>query len=184
MELGLVVLADKIVVSSRRVAEVYGKEHKDVLRAIRTIVEQVPEAERNFAPSSYTDPTGRTLDILAEQERRMDKLEASQEHIKATLVTQPQHWRQDINRMFNLVADKIGQGKFAELRRDSYKRLEERARVDLDRRLQNLKLRLMQEGATRSTIDRANRMDVIEADPKLREIYAAIIKEYTISYVS
>jgi Rha family phage regulatory protein len=59
MELGLVVLADKVVVRSRRVAENYGKEHKDVLRTIRTIIEQVPEARRNFTPSAYFNEQGR-----------------------------------------------------------------------------------------------------------------------------
>lgn len=39
-------------------------------------------------------------------------------------------------------------------------------------------------GASKTAIDKANKLDVIEADPKLREIYASIIKEYTIKFVA
>jgi Rha family phage regulatory protein len=236
MELGLIVLDNKVVVSSRRVAMVYEKEHRDVLRAIRTIIEQVPEALRNFTQSSYTNEQGRempeyimdrqgfsmlvmgftgakareftyrytqafehmaaqltqprtslevlqqTVNQLVEQERRLSQLEASQEHIRKTIITQPDNWRRDMNRLFNRVVECIGREKFAELRRETYKRLEERAHVDLERRLQNLKGRLALEGATKTAIDKANRMDVIEVDPKLREIYAIILKEYSIHY--
>lgn len=237
MQLGLIVLDGKVVVGSRRVAANYGKEHRDVLRAIRTILEQVPEAQRNFAQSSYTNEQGRkmpeysmdrqgfsmlvmgftgeqarrftyrytqafeemasqltapktslevlkqTVIQLVEQERRLSQVEANQQYIRETIIAQPDNWRSEMNRLFNQVVDRVGQSKFAELRRETYKRLEERAHVDLDRRLQNLKGRLALEGATRTAIDKANRMDVIEADPKLREIYAIILKEYSIRYL-
>ena len=55
------------VADSRKVAEVFEKEHKDVLKRTYTLGDQLYLAgqrewtERNFAPSSYTDPTGRSL---------------------------------------------------------------------------------------------------------------------------
>jgi len=49
-ELGLVVVDSKVVVSSRVVAEVFEKEHKDVLRAIRNLETTEEFRERNFAP--------------------------------------------------------------------------------------------------------------------------------------
>lgn len=61
MELGLIIQDSKVVVSSRKVAENYGKEHKNVLRDIRGIIETVPATELNFEPSEYTDLTGRRL---------------------------------------------------------------------------------------------------------------------------
>lgn len=42
--------------TSRAVAERFGKQHKDVLRAIKNLLTEMPEPEfgrRNFAPSSY-----------------------------------------------------------------------------------------------------------------------------------
>lgn len=52
-----------LVTTSRNVAEVFGKNHKDVLRDLRNLLDRCSKefTERNFAPSEYTDPTGRKL---------------------------------------------------------------------------------------------------------------------------
>ena len=50
--------------TSRRVAERFNKLHKDVLKTIKKHLgnKSIAEfTERNFAPSEYTDPTGRKL---------------------------------------------------------------------------------------------------------------------------
>ncbi len=49
--------------TSRDIADAFSKQHKDVLRAIDRICEDCgPEfTERNFAPSTYVDPTGRSI---------------------------------------------------------------------------------------------------------------------------
>ena len=60
-ELGLIIQNDKVVVSSRKVAEVYEKAHKHVLDSIRTILIDVSEAQPNFRLSEYKDSTGRSL---------------------------------------------------------------------------------------------------------------------------
>jgi prophage antirepressor-like protein len=133
-----------------------------------------------YLPQSPTEALLKAVTILHEQEKRLQQLEAGQEHIRETIAYQPDNWRSDMNRLFNKIVERHGREKFAALRRETYKRLEERARVDLDRRLQNLKARLALEGATKTAIERANRLDVIEADPKLREIYAIILKELAI----
>ena len=51
----------KAVTTSRKVAETFEKQHKDVLKAIREL--EMPEdfRERNFAPTVYVDSTGRKL---------------------------------------------------------------------------------------------------------------------------
>ncbi|MEY4750396.1 MAG: hypothetical protein RIQ60_2610 [Pseudomonadota bacterium] len=51
------------VTTSRRVAEYFGKRHRDVLRAVQALLAQVEPAftERSFALSEYTDTTGRKL---------------------------------------------------------------------------------------------------------------------------
>ena len=53
----LTVIDGKPVISSLEVAEMFGKEHKDVLKAIRNAVDDCSEefAQRNFAPGSYLD---------------------------------------------------------------------------------------------------------------------------------
>ena len=59
MKTDLITITDgKPVTTSLKVADVFGKQHKDVLRAIREL--EVPEDfnERNFAPVEYTDAKG------------------------------------------------------------------------------------------------------------------------------
>ena len=51
----------KVFTNSLRVSEKFGKNHKDVLRAIRNIRASKKFTERNFAPSKYKDSTGRSL---------------------------------------------------------------------------------------------------------------------------
>lgn len=56
---------NRIVTDSLTVAEVFGKNHKDVLRDIDNQIEKLNEAnekefsQRNFAPSNYTNERGR-----------------------------------------------------------------------------------------------------------------------------
>ena len=50
-----------LMVSSRRVAEDFGKEHAKVLRAIRNLECSKDFTDANFGVSEYLDPTGRSL---------------------------------------------------------------------------------------------------------------------------
>ncbi|MBF0097158.1 MAG: Rha family transcriptional regulator [Magnetococcales bacterium] len=54
------------IVSSKEVAEKFGKLHKDVLEAIRNLKKECPVwfTERNFPPSDYLDPSGRRLPMF------------------------------------------------------------------------------------------------------------------------
>ena len=52
-----------LVTTSRNIAEVFDKNHKDVLRDIRNILESTIDkefSERNFAPSEFTTERGKT----------------------------------------------------------------------------------------------------------------------------
>ncbi len=49
------------ITTSLKVAEVFGKRHKDVLRAIEGVSCSEGFTRRNFRPSEYTDSTGRKL---------------------------------------------------------------------------------------------------------------------------
>lgn len=64
MSTALVSLVNGIpTTTSQKVAETFGKNHKDVLRGISILQNKCPKefTERNFAPSEYTDNTGRKL---------------------------------------------------------------------------------------------------------------------------
>jgi Rha family phage regulatory protein len=49
----------QIITTSLNIAQVFGKQHKDVLRTIKTLDCSEEFARRNFAPTSYADSQGR-----------------------------------------------------------------------------------------------------------------------------
>ena len=150
----------------------------------RQLVNTYFRAKELMQPMSQIQILQQAINILAEQEKKLLSIEGTVSAIKDTIIQEPDNWREDMNRMFNKIVDRIGGQKFQEVRNESYRLLEKRARVDLTRRLMNLRTRMLDQGATKTAIEKANKLDVIEQDPKLREIYAQIIKKYYIRYVA
>lgn len=99
--------------------------------------------------------------------------------IQDTLLNRDEDWRKSINTMLNRSAFKLG-GQYRDLRKKSYEILEERAHCNLNQRLRNMLDRLEQSGATKTTINNTSKLDVIENDVRLKEIYTTIVKELSI----
>ncbi|MFB9324222.1 ORF6N domain-containing protein, partial [Cryptosporangium minutisporangium] len=97
-------------------------------------------------------------------EQRQQRTESQITTIKETFLQRDDDWRNKINGLLNGAAKRSG-GAYRDLRSLSYQKLEERGRCDLQRRLVNLKERLADSGATKTKINEANRLDVIESDP-------------------
>lgn len=68
------------------------------------------------------------------------------------------------------------------LRSEMYLELERRAGCDLNTRLRNKRNRMVENGCTKAKVSALNKMDVIEDDKKLREIFSKIVTEYEIRY--
>jgi prophage antirepressor-like protein len=135
-------------------------------------------------PVTALEALAQTVQVLQWQEQRLKLLEGTTQAIKDAVISEPDNWREDINHKLNKISQSIGENKFRDVRVESYKLLEQRAGVLLDRRLDNLKTRLLKQGIAKSKIDKANRMDVIDEDKKLREIYGKIVSEYIIRYTA
>lgn len=90
-------------------------------------------------------------------------------------------WREEINHKFNRI-QKCANVQFSILRNEMYGELEHRAGCDLNTRLRNKKQRMADSGCTKTQINNVNKMDVIEEDKKLREIFSKIVSEYEIKY--
>ena len=59
-------------ITSLEIAELTGKQHKDVLKAIRNMEPAWKDVcGRNFALSEYKDPTGRSLPLLCTHQDRV-----------------------------------------------------------------------------------------------------------------
>ena len=88
------------------------------------------------------------------------------------------NWREDTNSLINKICKKTGDYK--DTRHRIYDALNQRARVDIKRRLDNMKARAIVAGMQRSKADALTYLDVIAEDKKLIEIYTAIVKEMAI----
>lgn len=123
--------------------------------------------------------------LIAMEHRQLQIEQKQQEHeqqlatIKETFLQRDDNWRQKINGMLNGAARRSGKS-FKDIRTESYQLLEDRGKCDLNRRLANLRERLADSGHTKTKINETNRLDVIEADPRLKEIYTTIVKELSI----
>lgn len=120
---------------------------------------------------------------LAKQELATKQLESKVDHISEIVTLNSTDWRKDARELINQMAHtQGGYGAYQEIQRDIYHELERRAGCDLERRLTNMKNRMAGEGIRKSKIDRVNKLDVIEREKRLLEIYLAIVKEFSIRY--
>jgi Rha family phage regulatory protein len=116
-------------------------------------------------------------------EQKMDKVIETQQMIKETFVEPIDSWRVDIKHKISTI-----QREMSLSYQDTYGRiyddLEKRAHCDLSLRVCNGRRRLEGGGAKKTQIDGYCRIDVIEADPKLKEIFTTIVKEYLMKYAA
>lgn len=128
------------------------------------------------------------LDQMAQTERNAkeakeiaQKAVETTENIKEAVKPVFDNWREEINAKFNRIQKSINK-PFNVLRTEMYSELEYRAGCDLSTRLRNKKQRMADNGCTKTEINGMNRMDIIEEDKKLREIFSKIVLEYEIKY--
>lgn len=114
-----------------------------------------------------------------ELEQRQDNTDRQMEIVKETFLQRDDDWRNMITGLLKGAAFRRGK-VYQDMWNLAYKQLEDRGRCLLDKRLSNLKERLKESGATKSKITSANRLDVIEEDHKLKEIFTTIVKELSI----
>lgn len=125
-----------------------------------------------------------------EQERRLQQVELrvieteqKQDNIVEILSLNPVEWRRKVNSLINLMAVSLGgYDSHQKIRNESYGHLEERAKCNLNIRLNNKRQKMALEGVAKSKIDKVNKMDVIADDTRLTEVYLGIVKELGIRY--
>ena len=128
------------------------------------------------------------FEAVAEQERMAreakelaKKAIETTENIKEAVKPVFDNWRIEINSKFNRI-QKNADKQFSVLRTEMYAELEKRAGCDLNTRLRNKRSRMQENGCTKTEINNLNKMDIIEEDKKLREIFSKIVSEYEIQY--
>jgi phage regulator Rha-like protein len=151
--------------------EVQRKLIKNYFRA-KEIVQQ---------PKNEFDLMRRMIDQIESAKKEASEAKELAENIKDTIIQTDEDWRKWVNKQVNKIGYERG-GEYQKVRRMSYAMLENRGHCRLEVRLNNLKERLREAGATETRINDANKLDVIGDDPRLREIYKSIIKEMSIKY--
>ena len=141
-------------------------------------------AMKQDKPQSIEDLIIMQAQSMKELRGQVTQLTGTIGNIKEAVISEPDNWREDINRKLNRISQAIGYNKYQEIRAESYKILEQRAGVLLERRLDNKRSRMLKEGMSATAIKKANKMDIIDSDKKLREIYGKIVSEYLIKYVA
>ena len=150
------------------------------------VYDQLEETYFNVRPQPILDPlkiVQGSIQQLVRLDEGQKKLTRRMDNIGSIITLRPGNWREQVNNMLNRISRKAG-GKdaYMNLRRETYKALDERFHVDTEARLTRLKKRMAEAGNKKTAITKTNVLDVIAADPKLTEGYIQIVKEYAIKY--
>jgi hypothetical protein len=132
-------------------------------------------------PKNEFDLMRRMIDQIETAQKEASEAKQIAENIKDTIIETDEDWRNWVNKQINKIGYERG-GEYQQVRRMSYTLLENKGHCRLEVRLNNLKRRLKEAGATKTRINNANKLDVIGEDPKLREIYKGIIREISIKH--
>lgn len=130
---------------------------------------------------------------MAEAERERQEMQSAIrqhtetiENIKEAVTQIPQDgaWRSVIYKKIMRIAFITNKENPGILFNKLYNDLELRAKCNLDTRLKHYKERLLEQGNPPSLVKQKNKLDVINRDDKLREIFTKIVSEYEIKYVA
>lgn len=127
------------------------------------------------------------FDSVARQEQATKKLETKVDNgfkgITEIVGLNVTDWRKQTQALIRKMAKtQGGYGAYREIGSEIYAETDRRAGSDLHRRLINLRKNMAIEGASKSKQQRANKLDVIENDKRLKEIYLAVVKDFAIKY--
>lgn len=120
---------------------------------------------------------------LAQQELATKKIDAKLDNIAEIVGLNTTDWRKECRNLINRMAQTQGGYKaYGEIQSSIYEEVDRRAGSALKTRLTNLRRRMAEEGVSKSKRDKTNKLDVIENDKKLKEIYLAVVKDFAIKY--
>ena len=123
------------------------------------------------------------LKVNAEHERKIKRLDQKVDNITEIVSLNTTEWRKTAKGLIHKMAKTEGGfGAYQQIQGDIYKEVDARAGSSLKTRLTNLRQRMALNGSCKSAIDRLNRLDVIDADKRLKQIYMAVVKDFAIKY--
>lgn len=162
---------DKLVESYFRVRQI-ADDLSPQMKMLYGMLDQMVAAERQAKEAKQIADNARET-----ASRAVESVENIKEAVKPIF----DNWREETNEKFNRIQRKADK-PFNVLRTEMYVELECRAGCDLGTRLRNKRNRMLESGCTKTEANNLNKMDIIESDKKLREIFSKIVSEYEIKY--
>lgn len=147
--------------------------------------------EEKSKPVSQLDAIIAGLQATKELQEKMEVVEQVQvqqqqaiQNIRNVVAINTTDWRKDTTNIINRIAMSRDGGaeNIQAIRKESYDLLEKRANCKLSVRRKNLQRVMLENGVSKSKVDKVTYLDVIERDNRLKEIYIAIVKEMAIKY--
>lgn len=147
--------------------------------------------EEKSKPVSQLDAIIAGLQATKELQEKMVVVEQVQvqqqqaiQNIRNVVAINTTDWRKDTTNIINRIAMSRdgGPDNIQTVRKESYELLEKRANCKLSVRRKNLQRVMLENGVSKSKVDKVTYLDVIERDNRLKEIYVAIVKEMAIKY--
>lgn len=118
-----------------------------------------------------------------EQQKAIEDVNQRLDGIREIMCIHPDNWRRDFRKLLNKIAVAQGCGEaYPDINNEAFELVELRGHCNLNRRLVNQKNRMREAGATLKALKDMNRVDVIAEDPRLTEIYIAVVKELAVKY--
>ncbi|WP_255446560.1 hypothetical protein [Bacillus sp. JAS24-2] len=123
--------------------------------------------------------------VLANQEIEQKRLskevtetKEKVENISEIVTLNTTDWRKETTTLLNKISSKLGGFEiYRNIRNESYDILEQRANANLSIRVTNKQKKMALEGVQKSRINKVSKLDVINDDKRLLEIYLAVVKE-------
>ncbi|MET1928451.1 antA/AntB antirepressor family protein [Enterococcus faecium] len=123
------------------------------------------------------------FNAVAKQELETKRLATQMDNITEIVALNTTDWRRDCRNFVNKMAQtQGGYGAYQEIQTAIYEEVDRRAGSSLKTRLTNLRNRMAGEGVPKSKRDKTNKLDVIESDKRLKEIYLSVVKDFAIKY--
>jgi len=113
------------------------------------------------------------IEMIQELRKDLNSVKQEVQCIRTVMLDNNSDWRAQVNGILNRISERSGD--HISIRTISYKLLEQRARCDLSIRLGNRIKRAVCDGS--SAPNSINYLDIIEDDPRLKEIYLGIVKQ-------
>jgi len=134
-------------------------------------------------PSSPMEALEMMFTIQKESREEVQKVKSDIQNIRDIVAIETKDWRNDTNKVLNRIAQTLGGGdQHKEIRNEAYQNLETKGRCKLDQRLNNRKEKALFKGASKTSVQKISKLDVIGEEPRLIEIYISVIQKMAIKY--